>query len=111
MYERKTQPMIKKSLLLLPLLVACTSSSINDGYKLHDYNNDDVYYNVDYSFDFDNHCYRVGFTNKDREYTINNVPLKNCYEIRVENYYRINNSPIYNEYFIKVNELFVYYKA
>jgi len=102
--------MIKKYLLLLPLLVvSCTYNANNNGYKLQNY--DDVYYNVDYSFDFDNHCYRVGFTNKDREYTINNVPLNNCYEIRVENYYRINNSPIYNEYFIKVNELFVYYKA
>ena len=78
--------MIKRTLLLLPLLLTgCTNKT------------DKVYYDVEYGFNIIRHQYVV-HTNDGKTFY---VPPKNFYKIDTAGYAR-------NEYFVVTNELFVY---
>ena len=95
--------MLKKSLLLLPLLVVgCTSTQGIKGTTNGAIGNV-VYENVKYSFSIDKHYYVV-YIDKDTQY---NVPPSNYYEVKYS-YYKEDYTHVTNEYFVKTNELFVY---
>ena len=111
-YERKTQPM-KKILSLSPILLtltwiivlsACVSCTTNEKSD-ENHTNNNIYQNVGYRFDIDEHCYKVYLTEK-----IYNVPPRNYYEIELDSYKQAEDfNLLENEYFVSTNELFVYY--
>lgn len=103
----KTQPMIKKSLLLLPLiLVSCTATIGNKSMEQVD---SKTYINVEYVFNYETHKYivYVDYNNEKNDYD-------HTYYVPPKNYYVVNESiwvedvHIHNEYFVATNELFVY---
>lgn len=108
-YERKTQPMIRKGLLLLPLvLVGCTSNNVDKGANNIKRESGKIYINVLYSFIYEKRCFQV-VVNEENEHKTFDVPVNNYYyidtTIRLEDY-----TFVHNEYFVATNELFVYSK-
>ena len=103
----KTQPMIKKSLLLLPLLLVSCTATIKD--VSNEQVNSKVYINVEYYFNYDMHKYEVNV-----DYNENEQKYEHTYYVPPKNYYLVNDSiwvdnvHINNEYFVSTNELFVY---
>ena len=95
--------MLKKSLLLLPLLVVSCTGTLGINENTDGVIDDTIYENVDYFFSIDKHCYVV-YIDKDTQY---NVPPSNYYEIKYT-YYKEDFTHVTNEYFVKTNELFVY---
>ena len=106
----KTQPM-KRLLLLLPIIMASGCKSTNyeisypSSFNSHKVSNN-VYFNVYYTYVFDEHAYRVYLDENDGEhYKI--VPPKNVYELNIGSVWK-NDIFIRNEYFVSTNELFIY---
>ena len=92
----KTQPMIKKSLLLIPLLMLCSC-----GDKL---GKSETYYNVAYTFNYDYMQYDVI-----TDTMVYNVKPENFYNIYVSEYKLIDpNGNKYHEENQIVNELLIY---
>lgn len=87
---------------IIPLLVLCGCTD-KSGIAPHNQNEQDVYTNVYYFFEYESHSYIV-YLDENDENTKKIVPPSN--------YYVVNYSILFveNEYFVKTNELFVYTK-
>ena len=102
---------MKRLLLLLPIIMAsgCKSTDYEISYpsSFNSYKvSNNVYFNVYYTYVFDEHAYRVYLDENDGEhYKV--VPPKNVYELNIGSVWK-NDIFIRNEYFVSTNELFIY---
>ena len=95
----KTQPMIKKSLLLIPLLMLCSC-----GDKLGKSEN---YQNVSYSFNFETKQYDVVVEKTKKSYKVDIEKVYYIYDYG--RYYADDGvSILYNEFYTKPNRLYIY---
>ena len=68
-------------------------------------NNNGIFYNVTYSFNFDKHCYVVELNDKNID-----VKPNKYYLVELDAYYYNEEEKcvVHNEYFVSSNELYVY---